>query len=564
VRNVAYLAGIVLTVAVAAHFAFDVSRAGTPSFFIIMAVPTVILALLGILRAKDDGVLRHWIGVRSGDFTRGFAAAAVLFGGAFAFTKFVAPPDSIYASWLARLYLQLGDPAMLRKHIGMIVLAIVVLAIAEEIVWRGLVISLLEEKIGSRRAWVWAAVLYALAHAPTIWALRDPRRRCQPRHRHRRARVRPGLGWNGSKVRAALARGLRPRALRLGCCHDVQTVGPERLTSLLWSWPVALLFAAANVGCRGASAPASAPVVQPHGRHIQIVHAMKTAERHALVERLRERNPTPLGHGWTVNEDALTASLTVVDPFSRFLRRARREGSLRPPHEGAPIDEGAAATSARDFVKRNADILGLPRHVVPGLAERLRRVEASDHASPRATWLVRLEAPFASKGYEGFKEVDNVADVEVLVDDDGEVSSFVNLSRIHPHLTIDTKPLLGQDDPRVLANLVGRRLFALEGATIPGQLDLGGVRALRRIQLGEVRPEDVTHMQLVIHVATGPQLAWLTYRLGWFVEVARAMPVAPGDPPQFFFFRYVVDADSGDVLEDASAPVAAPITVPDP
>lgn len=173
-RNVAYLIGIVLAIAAASHFAFDASREGTAAVFGIMAVPTVLLAALGLVRAKHDGVLKGWLSVKGGDFSRGFAAAAVLFGASYAFMKLVAPPDSVRASWLARLYLQLGDPQILRKNVGLVVAAIIVLAIAEEILWRGLVVSLLEEEIGSRRAWVWAAVLYAVAHAPTIWALRDP------------------------------------------------------------------------------------------------------------------------------------------------------------------------------------------------------------------------------------------------------------------------------------------------------------------------------------------------------------------------------------------------------
>jgi len=55
-----------------------------------------------------------------------------------------------------------------------VVAAIVVAATAEEIVWRGLVTRLVAEAVGSRTAWIWAAVLYALAQAPTIWLLRDP------------------------------------------------------------------------------------------------------------------------------------------------------------------------------------------------------------------------------------------------------------------------------------------------------------------------------------------------------------------------------------------------------
>jgi membrane protease YdiL (CAAX protease family) len=186
VRSALYLAAIVLAIGVGSHFAFQLARAGQPAFVLWMAVPTVALAIVGAVRAQRDGNLyrRHsfeeggggagWLNVRSGDFTRGFGAAALLFGGCYAFTKLAAPVGSDRESWLARLYLQIGDPTSLRKSVAMVVVAIIIMAIGEELVWRGLVTSLLEEKVGSRRAWVWAAVLYALAHTPTIWALRDP------------------------------------------------------------------------------------------------------------------------------------------------------------------------------------------------------------------------------------------------------------------------------------------------------------------------------------------------------------------------------------------------------
>ena len=288
---------------------------------------------------------------------------------------------------------------------------------------------------------------------------------------------------------------------------------------------------------------------------------MKTQDRRALVDRLRERNPVPKGARWTVNEEALALSLTVLDPFAGFLRRARREGVV-PALRVDPVGQDEATESARAFVKRNADLLGIPRHVVPVLAEHARLAEPGDHALARTHWAVRFEAPFASKGYEGFKEVENLADVEVFVDEDGEVTSFVNVSRVHPPLMLDTKPDLAEEDPRAIARLVGRTLFALQSTEDAHDLD---VQALHRIPLGELRPDDVTHMQLVIHVATGPQLAWLTYRLAYFVEVAKPAPpnVDVAEEPgatssSYFFFRYVVDADSGDVLEDTRAPFAAP------
>lgn len=186
VRTVAYLVAIVLATAAGAHFASQLVRAGQPSFLLWIGVPTVVIAIVGAVRAHRDGDLYRsgsfddggsgagWLNVRSGDFTRGFAAAAILFGAAYGAMRVVAPQGSDRESWLARLYLQVGDPTALRKNVAFVVVAIIVLAVAEELVWRGFVTSLLEEKVGSRRAWVWAAVLYALAQAPTIWSLRDP------------------------------------------------------------------------------------------------------------------------------------------------------------------------------------------------------------------------------------------------------------------------------------------------------------------------------------------------------------------------------------------------------
>ena len=182
-RNYAYLGAIVVAIAIASWFGFQESHAGRPGFYLWMGVPTIAIAIAGALRARHDGLLfyrdregalKGWLAVRAGDFTRGFVACGVLFAASWAFTKYALPEKSPRIAWLVRLYLQVGDPSELRKEVWAIVLAIVLAAVAEEIVWRGLVTTLLAETIGSRRAWVWAAVLYAIAHLPTAWAMRDP------------------------------------------------------------------------------------------------------------------------------------------------------------------------------------------------------------------------------------------------------------------------------------------------------------------------------------------------------------------------------------------------------
>lgn len=215
------LAAIVLFVGLGAYVGFQGTRAGEPSFVLWVGAPLVVLALAGVFRAYRDGILLDWFSVRGGDFTRGFVSAALLFGGAWAFAKTVTSMGSAREGWLVRLYLQLGNPAVLRAHVGWVVLGIVVLAVAEEVVWRGLVPLLLEERLGTRRAWVWSAVLYAVAQLPTAIALRDPR-----------------AGWNPILPLAALAVGLVWGYM----ARRFERLLPSIFAHVLFDWTVVMMF----------------------------------------------------------------------------------------------------------------------------------------------------------------------------------------------------------------------------------------------------------------------------------------------------------------------------------
>ena len=260
---------------------------------------------------------------------------------------------------------------------------------------------------------------------------------------------------------------------------------------------------------------------------------MSGPERRALVARFVERNP-----GWYVNDAALDDSVAIVDPFAGFLRRARAG-----PHAGAPppnpLGEGDAAVAARQFVRKNADLFGIPHAVALTLVDHVRGLGPEDHASPRAAFAVRLEAPFKMKGYEAFKEVANEADVEVVIDDDGTPSSVANISKIHPRLKLDTHPTLSEDDGRLYKNILGRRVFALADDE-------------EKIELGVVEDTDLLSSKLYIHESPGPMLAWMTYRLARIVTVAKPSH----DMPVFYFFAWIVDADSGDVIRETDVPTA--------
>jgi uncharacterized protein len=174
ILNYVLAAAVVLVVGTGAYFGFQVDRAGTRDFWLLTGAPLCVVAVLGAVRAQRDGELAGWLRPVWGDPTRGLLSAVALVLAAVGFVHVVAPVGSPRESWMARIYLQFGAPGFLRSHAWGVAAALVLVVVAEEIVWRGLVTTLLAERLGSRSAWIWSAVLYALASVPTAWSLRDP------------------------------------------------------------------------------------------------------------------------------------------------------------------------------------------------------------------------------------------------------------------------------------------------------------------------------------------------------------------------------------------------------
>jgi membrane protease YdiL (CAAX protease family) len=82
------------------------------------------------------------------------------------------PVGSPREIWLVAFYGEVGNPRRLATHANAVAAGVIAGAIADEILWRGLVTQLLADRVGSRTAWIWAAALYGLAYLPTAWALR--------------------------------------------------------------------------------------------------------------------------------------------------------------------------------------------------------------------------------------------------------------------------------------------------------------------------------------------------------------------------------------------------------
>jgi len=161
-----------LVVGVTSYFAWAPSNGGTTTFWALAGGPSVGLGAIALWWATRDDLVRQWISPHWGDFTRGIVGAAALYGVAWAFGHFAAPVGSSREIWLVSLYGQIGDPQQLRAHAPLVAGAILLVSVCEEVVWRGLVTQLLADRLGSRVAWLAAAVLYALAYVPTMWALR--------------------------------------------------------------------------------------------------------------------------------------------------------------------------------------------------------------------------------------------------------------------------------------------------------------------------------------------------------------------------------------------------------
>ena len=220
----AFVALTVLVVGVASYFAFLPQSSGTVAFWVLAGAPTLLLAGIAASWAKRDELLREWVSPRWGDFTRGVVGAMLLFCVAWALSRIVSPVGSPREIWLVTLYGQIGDPRLLQQHAPAVGAAIVGIVAAEELLWRGMITQLLADRVGTRTAWIWAAVLYALAYVPTAWSLR--------------AHAGPSAGLNPVLPLAALGGGLLWGAM----ARAFGRLPPSILAHALFDWTVVMMF----------------------------------------------------------------------------------------------------------------------------------------------------------------------------------------------------------------------------------------------------------------------------------------------------------------------------------
>ena len=199
------------------------------------------------------------------------------------------------------------------------------------------------------------------------------------------------------------------------------------------------------------------------------------------------------------------------------------------------------------FVIKNAEFLGL----APADVATLDVTAAPAKTPVYGAWVAVFGGHMPMRGYEGFEAVASTINLAVYLGDDGAVRYFVNFSHVNPRLVLDTHALLGPDDKRLMRYVLGREMFVVfDDPRRPN----ARVRELRRLSLGRVEDADVRAVRLTIHVSPGPRDAYVSYTLAYAIDVRR----------EGSDFRFIVDADTGDLLEDAVVPVLPSSTSNEP
>lgn len=170
--------------------AYAPSRASTTWVWLALGLVQLPLAIGALVRMYRQGTVREMLAPRWGDISVGAGSALGLYALTWAGRVWITPSGSPREGWLIRVYLQLGDPRVVQDNLTLLGTAILVVAACDELAWRGLVLRVLEEKVGSRKAWVLTGLLYAISLLPTAWLLRT------------------GVGPNPLVPAAALAGGL--------------------------------------------------------------------------------------------------------------------------------------------------------------------------------------------------------------------------------------------------------------------------------------------------------------------------------------------------------------------
>ncbi len=168
------LVALVLIVVLAANgFALRPALAGSAEMWLVLAAAYALLAALALYAMWEDGTLVERLTPRWGDISLGAMTAILLLVASWIARGALAPVGSAQNAWLLHVYLQIGPPDHIQRSVELTLLVLLV-PFLEELVWRGLVLDRLTDRLGKRRGWPLAALLYAVSLVPTVFLLADP------------------------------------------------------------------------------------------------------------------------------------------------------------------------------------------------------------------------------------------------------------------------------------------------------------------------------------------------------------------------------------------------------
>jgi uncharacterized protein len=133
-----------------------------------LVLPYVVLAAIGAWRMRQNESWRASLAFRPGDPSIGILLGVFLVLGAWLSARVLIPLGAVQHAWVLRIFLTVGDTST-----PLTLFWLVLLAVAEELVWRGWVQAELSGAFGPRRGWVLCAVSYAAAYVPTVVTLAD-------------------------------------------------------------------------------------------------------------------------------------------------------------------------------------------------------------------------------------------------------------------------------------------------------------------------------------------------------------------------------------------------------
>ncbi|HSC89314.1 MAG TPA: CPBP family intramembrane glutamic endopeptidase [Polyangiaceae bacterium] len=167
------LLGLLAALTLSFGLAFSPRFADSWTFWLLIAVPLALAAGWSALELARLGRLRALLLPRGGDVLMGVVTAFALLAATWLGRTRFAALGTPRQEWLFSLYLQLGDPNRLEGSL-LLSATLVVVAVSQELIYRGYAQEALSAEFGPRRGFALSAAAYSLTVFPTLFTLATP------------------------------------------------------------------------------------------------------------------------------------------------------------------------------------------------------------------------------------------------------------------------------------------------------------------------------------------------------------------------------------------------------